>query len=116
MMNERDVVYLRHIRDAAHQIQGYVQGVNESEFRDDEMLQDALIRQLSIIGEAAGQLSEETRKDAPSIPWTDIYGMRNKLVHDYLGVDLDAVWDTVQEDLPPLLDSVQALIDEAEDA
>jgi uncharacterized protein with HEPN domain len=115
MMNERDVVYLRHIRDAAHQIQGYVQGVSESEFRDDEMLQDALIRQLSIIGEAAGQLSEETRKDAPSIPWTDVYGMRNKLVHDYFGVDLEAVWDTVQRDLPSLLDAVETLIEKVED-
>ena len=110
MISDRDLVYLRHIRDAILQIQKYVRGVDESEFRDDEILQDALIRQLSIIGEAAGQLSDETRRQAPSVPWTDIYGMRNKLVHDYFGVDLDAVWDTVQKDLDPLLQKVENLI------
>jgi len=115
MISERDLVYLRHIRDAVLQIQEYVRGVDESEFRDDEILQDALIRQLSIIGEAAGQLSDETRRQAPSVPWTDIYGMRNKLVHDYFGVDLDAVWDTVQKDLDPLLRKVEDLIDEAQE-
>ena len=114
MISERDLVYLRHIRDAILQIQEYVRGVDESEFRDDEILQDALIRQLSIIGEAAGQLSDETRRQAPSVPWTDIYGMRNKLVHDYFGVDLDAAWDTVQKDLDPLLQKVEDLIDEAQ--
>ena len=82
----------------------------EAKFMADEMVQDAVIRQLSIIGEAVGQLSDELREESPSVPWTDIYGMRNKLVHDYFGVDLQAVWDTVQQDLPSLLTAVNDLL------
>lgn len=115
-MTSDDAFYLRHIRDAIHQIQGYVRGVDESEFMTDEILQDAVIRQLSIIGEAVGQLSDELREESPSVPWTDIYGMRNKLVHDYFGVDLEAVWDTVQQDLPSLLSAVNALLGNQEDS
>jgi len=83
---------------------------------NDEILQDAVIRQLSVIGEAVGQLSDEVREESPSVPWTDIYGMRNKLVHDYFGVDLEAVWDTVQQDLPSLLSAVNALLGNQEDS
>ncbi len=93
-MNDRDLLYLRHIRDAIQQVHRYLQSVSRDEFFEEEMRQDAVIRQLSIIGEAAGDLSEEFRRDYPSIPWSDIYGMRNKLVHDYFGVDLEAVFGT----------------------
>ena len=61
-----------------------------------------MIRQLSIIGEAVKQLSDEIRDDYPSVPWQDIAGMRDKLTHDYMGVDLNAVWKTAVEDLEPL--------------
>lgn len=115
MTNEQDVAYLRHLGDAIHQIQDYVREVSEAEFVNDEMLQDAVIRQLSIIGEAVGQLSDELREKSPSVPWTDIYGMRNKLVHDYFGVDLGAVWDTVKRDRSSRLDSVERLIEKLED-
>ena len=91
-MTKDDAFYLRHIRDGIHQIQRHVHGVGEAKFMADEMVQDAVIRQLSIIGEAVGQLSDELREESPSVPWTDIYGMRNKLVHDYFGVDLQSVW------------------------
>ncbi|PSQ85934.1 MAG: hypothetical protein BRD42_06955 [Bacteroidetes bacterium QS_3_64_15] len=108
-MTKDDASYLRHIRGAIHQIQCHVQG-GEAKFMADEMVQDAVIRQLSIIGEAVGQLSDELSEESPSVPWTDIYGTRNKLVHDYFGVDLQAVWDTVQQDLPSLLTTVNALL------
>lgn len=114
-MSDRDLVYLRHIRDAIQHVERYVQSVSKAEFFEEEMRQDAVIRQLSIIGEAAGDLSEEFRRDYPSIPWSDIYGMRNKLVHDYFGVDLEAVWDTIENDLPPLSRTVEAAISESED-
>ena len=114
-MTKDDAFYLRHIRDAIHQIQRHLQGVGEAKSMADEMVQDAVIRQLSIIGEAVGQLSDELREESPSVPWTDIYGMRNKLVHDYFGVDLQAVWDTVQQDLPSLLTTVNALLGAQDD-
>lgn len=112
MTNETDLVYLQHIRDAIEHIERYVQSISKEEFFEEDMRQDAVIRQLSIIGEAAGDLSEEFRKKYPSIPWFDVYGMRNKLVHDYFGVDLDAVWSTIQQDLPRLKRVVSTAISE----
>ena len=87
----------------------------KTSFSDEEMRQDAVIRQLSIIGEAAGDLSEEFRREYPSIPWSDIYGMRNKIVHDYFGVDLHAVWSTVEDDLQSLSQTVEMAISKAEE-
>jgi len=113
-MSDRDLAYLHHMRDAIERIEQYTEPVSREEFLDDEMRQDAVIRQLGIIGEAAGDLSEECRRTYSSIPWADVYGMRNKLVHDYFGVDLDAVWDTVQQDLAPLSRTVDAAISDLE--
>jgi len=113
-MNDRDLVYLRHIRDAIDRIERYVESVSRDEFLKDEMRQDAVIRQLGITGEAAGDLSEECRQTYSSIPWTDVYGMRNKLVHDYFGVDLEAVWETVHQDLSSLSHTVEVALSDLE--
>jgi len=75
MMTERDRRLLRHIRDAILQIQGYAEGVEEAEFRETPMMQDAVIRQLSIIGEAVNKLSDAVSRREPSVPWADIAGM-----------------------------------------
>lgn len=97
---KRDEVYLRHMLDAVDRINGYVAGMAFSEFEADLMAQDAVIRQLSIIGEAARHVSATMQGDHPEIPWADIIGMRNILIHDYFEVDLQEVWKTVQDDLP----------------
>jgi uncharacterized protein with HEPN domain len=76
--------------------------VDEDNFMSNEQLQDAVIRQLQIIGEAAKRLTVDTTAKYSEVEWKDIAGMRDKLVHDYFGVDLDAVWDTVVHDLPIL--------------
>lgn len=101
-MKKDDTVYLRHILDAIDLIDGYLQGVDESKFMATSLLQDGAIRQLEIIGEAVRHVSKELRKQYPAIPWEDIAGMRDKLIHDYFGVDLEKVWVTVREDLPAL--------------
>src|SRR5687768_8944490 len=94
-----DAAYLRHIKDAITRIESYLIGHSESSFMSTPLVQDAVIRQIQIIGEAANRLSSEFVARVPRIPWTDIVGMRHKLVHDYFGVDLGAVWDTATRDL-----------------
>jgi uncharacterized protein with HEPN domain len=102
-MSERDdEVYLWHMLEAAEQITSYRSSVDEQTFVATRMLQDAVVRQLEIIGEAAKNLSSRVRDANPSIRWKDIAGMRDKLIHQYFGVDLRIVWDTALRDVPLL--------------
>ncbi len=77
-----------------------------------KLLQDGVIRQLEIIGEAARHISGELRAKYANVPWQDIIGMRNKLIHDYLGVDIELVWITASEDLPALRERIQVMMEE----
>jgi uncharacterized protein with HEPN domain len=97
-----DQVYLRHILDAIDRISGYVAGMAFAEFQGSNLVQDAVIRQLGIIGEAARCVSSAMQQAHPEVPWADIIGMRNILIHDYLDVDVGEVWKTIQDDLPVL--------------
>ena len=101
-MTKDESAYIEHIRDSILRIEKYTNEMSESEFKSNELVQDAVIRQLQIIGEAAKKLSDGTRTSYPDVQWKDIAGMRDKLIHDYFGVDLGAVWDTVTNDLPGL--------------
>ena len=105
-MNKDNKVYLTHIFDAIDKIEKYTEGKNSKEFMSNSMVQDAVIRQIEIIGEAAKRVSSTIRKSNPKIPWKDIAGMRDKLIHGYFGVDLDAVWETVKKDVPVLKQQV----------
>ncbi|MGA2957538.1 MAG: DUF86 domain-containing protein [Thermodesulfobacteriota bacterium] len=95
-------LYLDDIIEAIQQIRSYVQGYNEKTFASDRKTQDAVIRNLEIIGEAARNLPEEIKKAAPEIDWRKITGLRNILIHEYFGVNLPIVWDLVQNKLAPL--------------
>lgn len=101
-MSRDETVYIKHILDAISRIEGYLERVSYDRFKDETMIQDAVIRQLEIIGEASKRLSEATKAQYGDIPWKDIAGMRDKLIHDYLGTDIKAVWDTVKDDIPDL--------------
>ena len=101
-MKKDDTAYLKHIRDAISRIEAYLQDKTYQEFSENCLVQDGAIRQLEIIGEATKKLSDSVKAKYPEIPWKDIAGMRDKLIHDYLGVDIDAVWDTIQKDIPVL--------------
>lgn len=97
----RDQVYLRHILDAIDKIQSYV-SVGRDVFMTTSHWQDAVIRQLEIIGEATKNLSDDLRSGHSDIPWRRIAGLRDVLLHGYMGVDLAAVWEITQKNLPDL--------------
>ena len=104
---DKDKLYLQHIVGAIKRIKEYTEKITVDDFKKDLLIQDGVVRQLEIIGEAARVISEETKKKYPEIPWYNISGMRNRLIHEYFQVDLDAVWKTVTEDLQLLLEKIE---------
>ena len=109
-MRKGDSVYLRHILDAISRIEEYTRDITYEDFLTSNLRQDGVIRQIEVIGEAAKKVSPELKGQHPEIPWKDIVGMRDKLIHDYFGVDLDAVWDTARKDIPRLKTQVAELL------
>jgi uncharacterized protein with HEPN domain len=109
-MEKGDTVYLQHVLDAISTVQEYLLGVNENQFKATRLLQDGVIRQIEIVGEAVRHVSKDIRRTYPEVPWQDIAGMRDKLIHDYFGVDIEKVWDTAQQDLPVLKEQVLGIL------
>lgn len=96
----RDEGYLLDIRYAAQATLRFVNGKSFEDFTADEQLQFAIIRALELIGEAARRVSDEYRIHYPTIPWQMMISMRNRILHEYDGLDLQIVWDTIQQDIP----------------
>jgi uncharacterized protein with HEPN domain len=106
----RDDAYILDMLLAARKIQRYCRDVTWDEFERQEVLQDAILRLIQIIGEAAWKLSAEYREIHPDIPWQEIIGMRHRLVHEYFHIDLERVWDVVQKDIPGLISLLEPLV------
>lgn len=101
-MEKNPALYLEHILDCIIKIKEYTKGINQDDFLTNELIQDATIRNFEIIGEATKQLNSDFRKRYPDIEWKRIAGMRDKLIHDYIGVDMFAVWGVIENILPEL--------------
>ena len=100
---DRDREYLFDIFKSATTIRTYVAGLTREDFHLNRLLQDAVIRHLEIIGEAAGRVSSSFQDANPQIQWTEMKGMRNRLIHHYDDVDIDIVWETIARDIPSLI-------------
>jgi uncharacterized protein with HEPN domain len=94
-----DKIYIEHILQSIDRIEAYLSGKDHQSFSDDFMTQDAVVRQLEIIGEATKRISKELRNINPQVPWSDMAGMRDILIHDYIDVDIDIVWKTASESI-----------------
>jgi uncharacterized protein with HEPN domain len=108
---KEDRIYLLHIRDAITRIRTYTSDGRDSFFAE-SITQDAVIRNLEIIGEAVKNLSSEATEEHGSIPWKQIAGMRDKLIHHYFGVDLRLVWDVIDSQLDELSAAIEAMMED----
>ena len=107
---ERDAALLLDMLLAARDARGFIEGLDETVFLASRLHQNAAIRSLEVIGEAAGKVSTPTQADHPEIPWRDMTGMRHRLIHAYGEVRLDIVWAVVNGRLGPLIAALEALV------
>jgi uncharacterized protein with HEPN domain len=109
-MRKRDFTdYINDILTSLKEVKEFTEGMSLDEFLRDKKTVNAVIRSLEVLGEAAGKIPEDLRIKAPDIPWKRMTGMRNKLIHEYFGVDLEIVWAVIKDELPPLESSLKRL-------
>lgn len=106
----RDDAYLYDILESARAALDYMRGKTWGDFSKDSMLQDAVVRRLEIIGEASGRVSNETQKKYSHLPWQAMKGTRNKIIHEYASIELDIIWDIVEQDLPHLVTELEKIM------
>ncbi len=111
-LTEEDPIRLQHMLEYAQKALRFSKGKTRADLEHDDQLTLALTRAVEIIGEAASKTSRYLQEQTPTIPWADIIGTRNRLVHAYMSVDLDVLWAIVAEDLPPLVADLQRALDE----
>ncbi len=110
MPKRRDQDYLSDIREAIQRIAVYTAGLDYEQFMQDNKTQDAVVRNLEIIGEATKNLSSRLRRVYAQIPWKDLAGMRDKMIHHYFGINYEIVWTIAKEELPDLLSQIQDIL------
>lgn len=116
MIGTSDRIRLRHMLDAARKAVRFAEGRSRNDLEnEDDPLADALERLVSLIGEAANQASPAARIELDDVPWPDIIGMRNRLIHAYLDVNFGILWDTVQVSLPSLIEDLRPVLDNPDD-
>lgn len=106
-----DRLYLIHISERIERIEYYTQGTNKQAFMGSTLLQDAIIRNLQVLAESAQRLSDNIKETESGIDWFEIAGFRNVLVHDYLGIDIERVWNILEKDLPALKEAVSRMLE-----
>lgn len=110
-MLKDDQIRLQHMLDAACEAIEFTRSRTRASLDSDRMLVLSLVKEVEVIGEAANQVSETTRGLTPAIPWADIIAMRNRLVHAYFDINLEILWKTVQDDLPPRIIALESVLE-----
>ena len=110
-MRKVDSVRLHHMLDAAMEAVSFVQNKTRNSLNTDRKLVLALIKSIEIVGEAATNVTRNGREELPQIPWPNIISMRNRLIHAYFDINLDILWKTVIEDLPPLISELEKIVE-----
>ena len=113
MSHHEDTVRMRHMLDSAKEAEALIKGRKRQDLDSDRLLGLALVRLLEVLGEAAGRVSKECRAKHPELPWSQIIGLRNRLIHGYDSVDMDIVWGIMNKDLPPVMAALEKAIPEA---
>ena len=111
MTRHDDKVRLQHMLENAREARVMIEGKERSDLRRERMMELALIRLIEVIGEAAARVSSEGQAKYSSIPWPQVVGMRNRLIHGYDRVDFDVLWDTIEDDLPPLIAEIEKILE-----
>lgn len=109
-MKKNPQIFLKHILESIEWIERDVKGMSKNDFLNNVPIQDAVVRRIEIIGEAIRNLPPEIKKENYDVPWQDIMDMRNKIIHEYFGIDLELVWGVVKKDTPELKNQVKKLI------
>jgi len=107
---KNDKIYLLHILECVENIESYIPN-GKDDFFSSKLIQDAVIRNLEIIGEATKRVSKDFRKQHPHLPWREMAGLRDVLIHDYFGVDNGIVWNVIEKEIPLLKDKITVLLD-----
>lgn len=115
MKARSDNILLYDILECCLRIASYIDGISKDQFEQNFLLQDALIRKIEVIGEAAKGLSEYIRAANPDVPWRKMMGIRDRIVHQYFKVDLDVIWQTVTNDIPALESKITPIYDDLVD-
>lgn len=109
-MTKDPKIFLGHILESIDRIREYTEGLDEDSFAEDDKVQDAVLRRIQIIGEAVKKLPEELRAAHPQVPWRRITGTRDKVVHDYFGIDIELVWMVAESQLPNLAVEIRSIL------
>ena len=111
MSNRKDIDLIRDITESIERIISYTRNIDYNDFANDYKTQDAVIRNIEIMGEAARSVSEKVKIDNADIPWKLIAGTRDKLIHDYFGVNIDIIWNIVKKEIPVLLPKIKTVLE-----
>jgi len=110
MKNRSDLLYVTDMLESITRVEGYIEGMEFNEFKENNMAKDAVLRNLEVLGEAAKNLSTAIKEKYPDIPWKRIIGLRNIVIHGYFGVDFDNIWKIITDNVPEVKPSLEEVL------